>query len=73
MKNVLSIVIPAYNEEKTISSILDKVISVKLISDIKKEIIVVNDCSTDSTLKVLQEYCMAHNELDIKVLHHEVN
>jgi len=73
MKNVLSIVIPAYNEEKTISSILDKVISVKLISDIKKEIIVVNDCSTDATLQVLQDYCKKHSELDIKVLHHEVN
>ena len=73
MKNVLSIVIPAYNEDKTISDILDKVCSVNLIDNIKKELIVVNDCSKDATLQVLQEYCKKHSELDIKVLHHEVN
>ncbi len=69
----LSIIIPAYNEEKTISSILDKVCNVNLIADIKKEIIVVNDCSKDATLQVLNEYCKTHSDADIRVLHHEVN
>jgi len=39
----LSIVIPAYNEAKTIHLILDKVMQVKLINEISKEIIIVND------------------------------
>lgn len=47
-----SIIIPVYNEEKTIKKILDKV----LASPIKKEVIVVNDGSTDKTLKILGKY-----------------
>jgi len=69
----LSIVIPAYNEEKTIHKILDKVLSVELVNGIKKELIIVNDCSKDATLQVLNDYCKTHSETDIKVLHHEVN
>ena len=45
----LSIVIPAYNEEATIHHILNSVKNVVLIGGIAKEIIVVNDCSTDNT------------------------
>ncbi|HRE24858.1 MAG TPA: glycosyltransferase, partial [Bacteroidia bacterium] len=41
----LSIIIPAYNEAATIHLILDKVLSVELLNNIKKEIIIVNDCS----------------------------
>lgn len=69
----LSIVIPAYNEEKTIHNILDKILSVNLVNGIKKELIVVNDCSKDATLQVLNEYCKIHSDADIRVLHHEVN
>ncbi|NTV84591.1 MAG: glycosyltransferase, partial [Bacteroidales bacterium] len=43
----LSILIPAYNEAKTIHLILEKVLAVKLIGGIEKEIIIVNDCSKD--------------------------
>ena len=73
MISKLSIIIPAYNEEKTISIILDKVISVELIHNIKKEIIIVNDCSKDGTKEALEEYCSKHKEHDIKLFHHEVN
>ena len=45
----LSIIIPAYNEGSTIHLILNKVKDVELIHDIQKEIIIVNDCSTDNT------------------------
>jgi glycosyltransferase involved in cell wall biosynthesis len=54
----LSIIIPAYNEEKTIATILNKINEVKLISNIEKEVIIVNDCSKDSTEEVIQEYTM---------------
>ena len=47
--NKLSIVIPAYNEGPTIHLILDKIREVEMVGGIRKEIIIVNDCSTDNT------------------------
>ncbi len=52
----LSIVIPAYNESRTIHHILDKIESVKLIDNIEKEIIIVNDCSSDNSREVIENY-----------------
>jgi len=43
----LSIIIPAYNEAKTIHLILDKVIGVELAQNIQKEIIIIDGCSSD--------------------------
>ncbi|MFI5164342.1 MAG: glycosyltransferase family 2 protein, partial [Bacteroidia bacterium] len=62
MKNILSIIIPTYNEEKTIHLILDKVLAVKLIADMQKEIVVVNDCSTDNTKDAIEKYISSHPE-----------
>ncbi len=73
MISKLSIIIPAYNEEKTISGILDRVAEVKLINNISKEIIVVNDCSKDGTKVALENYCNTHKEHNIRALHHKVN
>ncbi len=67
MQKVLSVVIPAYNEAKTIHQILDKVIDVDLINDWKKEIIIVNDFSTDNTLEVLDKYTLEHPETGLQV------
>lgn len=69
----LSIIIPAYNEGRTIHLILDRVARVSLMNDIQKELILVNDCSTDDTEAALQEYMKAHPELDMKYFKHEVN
>lgn len=69
----LSIVIPAYNEAKTIHLILDRVKEVQLIHGIRKELILVNDCSTDNTEEVLQEYMRNNPSLDIQYFKHEVN
>ena len=69
----LSILIPAYNEEKTLHLILDKVAAVKLVNDIEKEIIIVNDCSSDDTEVAIKRYMEAHPELSISYYAHEVN
>lgn len=49
MSQTLSILIPAFNEAATIHQILDKVISVELIENLQKELVIVNDFSTDNT------------------------
>jgi len=69
----LSIVIPCYNEARSIRSILDKVLSVQLVNGITKEIIVVNDCSRDNTRDILLQYIDEHKEAGIRLIDHEVN
>lgn len=69
----LSIIIPAYNEAKTIHLILNKLKEVELINNITKEIIVVNDCSKDQTEEVLLEYIANNKDLAITYYKHEVN
>lgn len=73
MNQKLSIVIPVYNEEKTIRFILDKIKSVELIKNTSKEIIIIDDCSTDNSLAVLKEYKNNNAQLDIVILTHLVN
>ena len=63
----LSILIPAYNESKTIHAILDKVIAVKLIRETKKEIILVNDFSTDDTASKIESYIEKFPDIDIRL------
>lgn len=63
----LSIIIPAYNEAKTIHLILDKVKEVQLVNDIQKEIILVNDFSSDNTAEVIESYISANPELDMRL------
>lgn len=69
----LSIVIPVYNEEKSVHLILDKVIAVKLINNIEKEIIIVNDASTDKTEETLNKYIAAHPDAGMQLYSHPVN
>lgn len=69
----LSVIIPAYNEEKTIQTILQKVNDVQLIGSVIKEIIVVNDCSKDDTEKMVMEYKHNHPDVEISYYKHEVN
>ena len=56
MGKILSIIVPAYNESRSITTILEKVEKTVLIEDTRKEIIVVNDCSTDGTRQAVEEY-----------------
>jgi glycosyltransferase involved in cell wall biosynthesis len=71
--NKLSIIIPAYNEAKTIHLILDKVLAVKLIQDIAKEVIIVNDCSKDDTEPVIMNYIQNHEGQDIRLFSQPFN
>jgi len=66
--SLLSIIIPAYNEEKTIEKILNKVIDVYLINDIKKEIIVVNDASIDKTAVLVNNFIKTHPAENIRLI-----
>lgn len=58
----LSILIPAYNEGRTIHLILDRIGEVKLVNDIEMEIVIVNDASTDNTVEAIESYIAAHPE-----------
>jgi glycosyltransferase involved in cell wall biosynthesis len=69
----LSIIIPCYNEERTVHLILDKVLKVKLVNNIAKELIIVNDCSTDNTRGAIENYFSGRADVDCKVYHHDVN
>lgn len=69
----LSIIIPAYNEGSTIHLILDKVKNVHLLDNIEKEIIIVNDCSTDNTEESIKEYIDNNSSVDIQYHKHEIN
>ena len=62
----LSVIIPVYNEEKTLPVILKQVLDVPL----NKEIIIVDDGSTDNTSKILEQY---YHRKDLKVIRHKSN
>jgi glycosyltransferase involved in cell wall biosynthesis len=69
----LSIIIPAYNEEKTIGKILEKVSELVLLNSIEKEIIVINDCSTDKTAQIIEKFIVNNEKFNIVSFHHEIN
>lgn len=71
--NKLSIIIPAYNEEKTIHFILDKIKDVELVNNIDKEIIIINDCSSDNTKDAVDSYISKSPKLNIQYFEHEIN
>ena len=64
----LSVIIPVYNEEKTIDAVIGSVQKVAL-KDIKKEIIVVDDFSTDNTRKIL----LGLMDSNLKIFFHQKN
>ncbi len=66
----LTIIIPVFNEEKTIAQVVRKVFAVKL--PVKtKEIIIVNDGSTDGTAKALSK--IRSTKSNYKIIHHKLN
>ena len=73
MGQKLSILIPAYNEEQTIHLILNKVLEVELLNKLDKEIILVNDCSTDGTEQTIKNYIATHPNDQFIYLFHAQN
>ncbi len=69
----LSIIIPAYNEGPTIGNICEKVRRAGLIAGIEKEVVVVNDASSDNTEAAVFQYRENHPDLSISYLRHDVN
>jgi glycosyltransferase involved in cell wall biosynthesis len=69
----LSIIIPAYNEGKTIHLILNKIKTVQLNGGFEKEIILVNDFSTDHTEEAIQSYIQSNEDLNIQYFKHAFN
>jgi glycosyltransferase involved in cell wall biosynthesis len=66
----VSIIIPAYNEGQTIAEVLDEVIKTRL-PGVEKEVIVVNDGSTDHTKDILATY--GKRVKGLKIVHHQMN
>jgi len=66
---LLSVVMPAYNEAGTIGEILSRVAAVP----IGKEIVVVDDCSTDATLDALKEFAHDNPGASLRILSHRRN
>jgi glycosyltransferase involved in cell wall biosynthesis len=71
-QQTLSVVIPAFNEEKTVRAILDRIREVKL-DGVGIEIVVVDDCSTDHTHQVVHQYRKSHPEPSISLLSQDRN
>ena len=69
----LSIIIPVYNEERTIAEVMHVICNLELIGGIKKEIIVVNDASTDGTRVEIETAEVVLKNSNITVLNHLKN
>ncbi|MGI4886303.1 MAG: glycosyltransferase family 2 protein [Janthinobacterium lividum] len=71
--DTLSIVVPVYNEARTIHQILDLLRELQLVNGIGKEIILVDDCSTDNSAATIQAYAARYPDLGLRLLAHPVN
>ena len=69
----LSIIIPVFNESKTIAILLSKIQKVKLVNNIKKDIIIIDDGSTDNTCNIINNYIENNKELNIRLILHGQN
>lgn len=69
----LSVIIPNYNEERTIIKILERVNEVVLLNEMQKEVLVVDDCSTDATAQLVQNYRLEHPSVNLRYFRQEFN
>ena len=69
----LSIIIPAYNEEKTIAQVLEIICKLELIQSIQKEILVINDFSSDNTRKLVEEFIQKNPTSNVQLFNQKIN
>ncbi len=69
----LSVIIPVYNEERTIAAIIDLIEQVDLPAQWTTELIIVNDCSTDGTSNIIRQIVVDYPLLDIVIHQQEAN
>lgn len=69
----LTIIVPAYNEERFIYQVLQRIASAKLIGDLEKEILVVDDCSKDNTAGQVTQFKSDYPSVYLNYVRHEVN
>lgn len=70
---ILSIIIPAYNEERTIERVLNSVAAAPLPPGVELQLVVVNDFSTDGTAGLVGNWAAAHPQVSLLLLSHEKN
>lgn len=70
---MLSVIIPAYNEEKSVGKILNRLSQVKLLNDLPMELLVVNDCSKDRTEEMVLAYMNENPAVNVQYFKHDVN
>ena len=69
----LSIIIPVYNEERTILQVLNKLVTIKLIQSVERELVIVNDNSTDKSEKIILNFKQENPKTEIQYFKHEKN
>src|SRR5690348_5978531 len=69
----VSVVIPVYNDETTIQLLVGLVARAPLPDGLRREIIIVNDCSKDGTAKKLDELPNLYADVDFNITHKPVN
>ncbi len=73
MEQTLSIIIPCFNEERYLKRVLENIKKTTLPNNIHKEIIIVNDASTDQSGAIIDEFVNQSSRHELKVLNHQTN
>lgn len=60
--NTLSIIVPTFNDGKTLSIVLKRIAELRLIAGISKEIIIIDDCSTDQSESIIESFIHTHKD-----------
>ncbi|SEW03196.1 Glycosyltransferase involved in cell wall bisynthesis [Chitinophaga sp. YR573] len=72
-EHLLSVIIPAFNESRYIYNILERVTAVQLIENVQKELVVVDDHSTDNTGEEVARFMAGYPHVKLQYVRHEVN
>ena len=70
---VLSIIVPIFNEEATLGQLLEKVLSVELVGGLRKQLILVNDYSSDRSENIVHDFQEKYPDEDIRYIKHVTN